>query len=1616
METYCVTPTPNNSPKNQGPTPVAMEKKLKVLSNVNKSPKFQGPACAAMDKTITSSMENLSINSICPPRVVVLREGDDDISDVSIPGSITDITHLVPLKRIPHQGEVEVQDALKTVTEKMDDKKDGSLEADFSLLIMQISSYVASIMVAENLDSYITATMQFVVSIAGRQMADRMWKRSSVVKNQGPSEALSSLLSFVRGARTLQTGFSESPIYMFFQDALGIVSICGFCKGIKFRDLEVVSAEYMERVATLTVSDFPSAVLRSFEFGIEVARDFCAGVSLRHFMYGRGVLTQTSELLAKEQEFQRGMLKKNHDTTDASFSSQIKLCLVNLEEYVKRSYGSAKSMAIAYRAKLKQLDALVDAKISATGFRKVPFCLMFEGMSGVGKSTLLAAFYQRFSAVFGVNMGPENCVTVNESDKFDPVTGKTTCVTFDDMGQLKDPTKLQVSPLANLVRYVNCVPTNAVKAEVHEKDSIPIEPELVVITTNVATLGATQLTKSPQAIFNRVHMALRVRPKKEFRNPNGSLDTSKVIPGVCPHEVSEISFKVSSDGKVTTIIDEKAYVDYELYFPCIMKRAAEHREKQEAAERRFVASKDVRVCRSCFALANQCKCDKPDFATPKVENQGLVECSRAIYNWMNKSRDSRERAGRSMMKVLTFTSHWTTESETINYYLLNRATSLATEFVWLFLARHNSFILCTVLLWLFVFLLCDLFCKLLMIIWTLYFFFGVVLRTKQTAVKIVMEDVIEAVRDGVPAYGATILDLVFLFPVVAAALTLFRTIVANTTFVMNEGNLAPTSIKEVDERNVEPNEWVTREVVRSDLVASHKARTTTSCALRNKLSKFTYRFSICAKDPTKRVKCVMLRIHSNWAILPKHSFKLMDTSACGNAVLEENVINGTREVRFQMESVQEVGRDHVAVICVGLHTTGSILDYFPDTIAPGRLQVEIVLPGKGVEEPPTGIVQYKDNIGMESGRISGFAGNMRGDTSRGDCCAPWISVGPVNTIIGLHNGRVVDYCCSESILRSDLQFVHEVIKIPHEGVEVPISAPPPLYDIETVMYDEDLFDSEEIHPRSAVNFGRLSDDGRTPIVEVYGSVKHTRARNFSRITETILSEPLSKQGLEQKWKSPNMDANVNFAISFQKAQHPIKPINPTVLVWAMLDYVCQLVSLVHSMGAYFRPLSLYEAINGRYESGQVIKSMNVKTSAGLGLKGTKDEHLIEFVGENGYKSYGPTDYIEEEVLRILDKLKNGQRVCPISKGTLKDEAIPKEKKKTRIFFVMPMAFLIVGRMLLACIVAFLASVPLASECWFGVRTTTDEWAQCYDHLNRWGGNHCLNGDYSGYDQTISQQLIWAVGQIMQILATAMGFPVTLVTAIAAWFADVANPIYAFNGTLMSFFGYQPSGNPLTIIINCIVNSLLFRCFFYEKWMEHFRVPPTIGVFRKFVAAGFVGDDSALACDPKLAWFNMCEFQKWLANLGMKYTMPDKKDTVMVPWIPLHDLSLCKRTFRVVKYAFKTVVWAPIEPDSIMKSLHNLHKSHEDQWLVLTGNVTQGLRELSRHPHEVFHYYVSRIRAAINSIPHPPIPELEWTYDDWQSDILDRYDNRPIQESVEEQDAAVQLGHLDTIFE
>jgi hypothetical protein len=177
-------------------------------------------------------------------------------------------------------------------------------------------------------------------------------------------------------------------------------------------------------------------------------------------------------------------------------------------------------------------------------------------------------------------------------------------------------------------------------------------------------------------------------------------------------------------------------------------------------------------------------------------------------------------------------------------------------------------------------------------------------------------------------------------------------------------------------------------------------------------------------------------------------------------------------------------------------------------------------------------------------------------------------------------------------------------------------------------------------------------------------------------------------------------------------------------------------------------------------------------------------------------------------------------------------------------------------------------------------------------LTQFGEDRIFAGDYSKYDKKMSPTFILAAFEILIDIAKASGKydegDLRVMWGIAY---DTAFPVMDFNGDLVEFFGSNPSGHPLTVIINSLVNSLYMRyCYYVQNPKKE------VESFKKNVALMTYGDDNVAGVNRECDFFNHTVVQNTLARVGVKYTMADK-ESQSVPFIHINDVEFLKRKWR-----------------------------------------------------------------------------------------------------------------------
>lgn len=347
--------------------------------------------------------------------------------------------------------------------------------------------------------------------------------------------------------------------------------------------------------------------------------------------------------------------------------------------------------------------------------------------------------------------------------------------------------------------------------------------------------------------------------------------------------------------------------------------------------------------------------------------------------------------------------------------------------------------------------------------------------------------------------------------------------------------------------------------------------------------------------------------------------------------------------------------------------------------------------------------------------------------------------------------------------------------------------------------------------------------------------------------------------------------------------------------------------------------------------------------------------------------------LRTDVLDLLEKGKRLERGSAISIATLKDERRPHEKvdaAKTRVFEACPMHLVLAIRMYYLSFAASVMRNRVECESCVGVNPYSSEWTNmAIDLLAR--GDCMVAGDFSNYDGSLLYQVLIQIGR-----------------AINDWYDDgeenaniraslwehISCADVLVRGAVVRQTHSQPSGNPLTVIINSIYNSVIMRIAYLHLKAE--RGQSVMCDFRVFVKMMSYGDDNVLSISPLIIeWFNQMTISKALEKVGMVYTTEDKSEAV-APYKSLSETTFLKRSFRDAGNGW---FLAPMSVENILE-MTNWIRGKQQRMRTLE-NCEFALMELSYHEQ---HVYDRLSRAIRNACDEVGISLRVPTYAEWSS--------------------------------
>jgi hypothetical protein len=355
-------------------------------------------------------------------------------------------------------------------------------------------------------------------------------------------------------------------------------------------------------------------------------------------------------------------------------------------------------------------------------------------------------------------------------------------------------------------------------------------------------------------------------------------------------------------------------------------------------------------------------------------------------------------------------------------------------------------------------------------------------------------------------------------------------------------------------------------------------------------------------------------------------------------------------------------------------------------------------------------------------------------------------------------------------------------------------------------------------------------------------------------------------------------------------------------------------------------------------------------------------------GKGKQKWLGTDEYIlpeeiEAEMTLIETNAAKAIRTPTIWTDTLKDERRPHQKiedVKTRVFSAGPMCYTLVFRKYFLGFAAHCAKNRIQNEIAVGTNVYSMDWHRIAERMQS-KGKKVIAGDFSNFDGTLVSEFLWAILDIINQFYDD-GEENLLIREVL-W-CEIVNSVHVFGNSVYIWTHSQPSGCPLTAIINSIYNSLSMR----YVWM--LVVPQELKnmqAFQRNVAMIAYGDDNIVnISDRIIEIFNQVTIAIGYAEFGMTYT-DEAKSGQLIPFRSLDDISFLKRTFLRDPFGMYR---APLFLDTVLE-MTNWIRGDLDEELKTCENLETAAFELSLHPDAVFHEWILKFRAAGKTLENQP---------------------------------------------
>ncbi len=1127
-------------------------------------------------------------------------------------------------------------------------------------------------------------------------------------------------------------------------------------------------------------------------------------------------------------------------------------------KYAEKMYETRENVVVK---KLNQLQLLKNTEITrkaAQQERSAPMGVLIYGHSSVAKSAFTKMLFNYYGGLFNLERGDQYRYVRNPLDEYwSNFDTSKWCVQLDDIAFLHPAKTTTVdSTLQDLLNVVNNVPYVPPQAALEDKGKTPVLARLVLATSNSKDLNAQEYFWCPLAVRRRLPYVVNVEPRQEYLHANGVfIDPQKlqIIDGEFPNwwriHVQKVVPCMDGERERARLETVHVFENTNEFLRHFGKACREHENNQVRAMRKNDDMQTIEICQKCYLPL-------PHF-----------EC----------------------VEVQSDTSDYVSKFWCCLFWLFEKLIEIRYMYsFFMILCRWN-----------------------VLRRWSYHYFI------RFTHEKMQKKFYLDFLEQEVPSKIKKLLVCLGLISLTLAAYNVVqykgseKKKKAMTTEYEEQGNVHGTTEKDLP-RTERSNVWYnpTLDLCQFDVpIASKSLQHYDVNDVRNLVSPNCVLLKIrgIGGNSTRTMRGIFTRAH--FLLTNGHAF-LEDFEEYTVVIQKINggqMLGPNHTIHIKRSEIIFSADNDVCMLMVSSMPPHKDLRYiWNDRQIPITRAVEFIRDEDGtVLTNQIFAISYVDSLPVDSlGHINVYHGMGEIETKKGFCGSLCVSMTPRGPVImGIHVLGKEKQIAFLHVTKRELEDLEQKCNITQRpiiqgggkpqlnlnGVEMPLTKP---------------------HHKSIF---RYLEQGT---VNIYGSLGGFRAKPKSKVCETPLSSEIrEKYNVPIAHGPPCMDGWEPWRKNVVEMVKPNVTYDRQILKQCVDGYVSSIVeNLPIGWEKELIFLSDKASVNGL--PGVIfIDGINRKSSMGFPWNRTKKSFLFDEKDElypDGC-NFGPE--VWDRVKLIEQAYTSGSRAFPVFTGHLKDEATPLKKvemKKTRLFTGAPIDWSLVVRKHLLSFVRLVQLNKYTFEAGPGMVTQSIEWTELHDYLCEHGENQIVAGDYGKFDKRMIADFILAAFDVIIQIYRKAGFSEEEVRIIAGIAEDTAFPVSNLNNDLVEFYGTNPSGHPLTVIINSLVNALYMRyCYVLLNPEKECRT------FKSNVNLMTYGDDNVMGVSAKSPWFNHTAIQAELAKIGVEYTMADK-ESESVPYINLKDVSFLKRTWR---FENEMGYWmAPLEESSIIKSL------------------------------------------------------------------------------------------------